>query len=144
MGWHWHGDSLSYSDFKDFTGFVIAALIACELTVNNAMIIANAPANANIHHWILILYAKSCNHLFIRYHVNGVAMTMEITTSLIKSPDNSVTMLPMEAPKTFLTPISLILCCAAKVANPNRPRQDIRMEITVNVLTIRDVRASAE
>lgn len=37
----------SYSSFKLSTGFATAARMACQLTVNMAMIIANRPVNIN-------------------------------------------------------------------------------------------------
>ena len=44
-----------HSVLKLFTGFAIAAFIACKLTVNTAMNIAINPANAKIDQLVLIL-----------------------------------------------------------------------------------------
>ena len=40
---------------------------------------------------ISVLYAKSCSHLFMRYHAIGEAMIKAIITSLMKSLESSVT-----------------------------------------------------
>ena len=44
-----------YSVLNDFTGLLIAALIACVLMVKNAIMIAITAATINIHHSIFIL-----------------------------------------------------------------------------------------
>src|ERR1051325_5655417 len=82
-----------HSVLNDFTGFAIAALIAWKLIVENAINTATNPANPNIHHTILVRYAKSCNHLFIPNHATGTAMINAINTSFINSIDNRFTML---------------------------------------------------
>ena len=46
--------NLCYSFRRLSTGFAKAALMACELTVSNAISIASNPATANIHHCISI------------------------------------------------------------------------------------------
>ena len=38
-----------------------------------------------------------------------------------------VVMLATDAPITFLIPISFLLFCAVKAANPNRPKHEIMM-----------------
>ena len=50
-----------HSYLSDSTGLVIAALIACELTVNKAMNNANPPANKNTEKPIFIRNANVCN-----------------------------------------------------------------------------------
>src|SRR5664279_2915142 len=66
---------ISYSVLKLFTGFAIAAFIAWKLTVINAMMIEAIPPIRNSHQLISILNVKFCNHRFIKYHANGVAIT---------------------------------------------------------------------
>ena len=56
-----------------------------------------------------------------------MAMINAISTSTRKSFDKSVVMSDMEAPSTFLMPISLILFSAIYVAKPKSPRQEIKM-----------------
>src|SRR5262245_31482721 len=56
-----------HSVLKDLTGLAIAALIDWRLTVRRAINNAAVPARGNTHHSMLILYAKSCNHLFIAH-----------------------------------------------------------------------------
>jgi hypothetical protein len=46
---------LGYSVLRFLTGLAIAAFIACELTVINAIETASKPANANIHQRISVL-----------------------------------------------------------------------------------------
>ncbi|MEJ7829990.1 MAG: hypothetical protein WKF91_17405 [Segetibacter sp.] len=101
-----------YSVLKLLTGLAIAAFIAWKLTVITAISKASNPAVANTHQEIFILYAKPSSHLLIAHHAIGVAITIATHTSFIKSLDNNCTMLPIDAPKTFLTPISLVRCCA--------------------------------
>ena len=61
----------------------------------------------------------------------GEAMTIEMATSFRKSFESSDTIPVTLAPSTFLTPISFVRCSALNVAKPNKPRQEIRMAITV-------------
>ena len=42
-----------YPILRFFTGLASAALMACELIVINAMIIASTPAKTKTHQWIL-------------------------------------------------------------------------------------------
>lgn len=44
-----------YSYLNASTGFLVAALQLCQLTVNNAMPRANTPANINIHQFNVVL-----------------------------------------------------------------------------------------
>src|SRR5258706_11020768 len=104
--------NLLYSVRNELTGLAIAALMAWKLTVNKATASATNPAAINIHQPIVILYAKSSNHLCINHHASGKANTAEIITSLRKSFDNMETILVTVAPSTFLTPISFVLCSA--------------------------------
>ena len=45
----------AYSSLNASTGFVVAALKLCQLTVSNAIARAVSPAKANIHQLILVL-----------------------------------------------------------------------------------------
>ena len=58
---------LSYSDFKDFTGFIKAAFILWKLNVTKAVINAAAPPIRKVVKLISILYANPCNHLSMAY-----------------------------------------------------------------------------
>src|SRR5687768_2198487 len=75
---------LNYSVLKLFTGLAIAAFIAWKLIVNNAINNAIAPAAANTHQLILILYAKSSSHLFINHQDRGTAMNTDIIIRMMK------------------------------------------------------------
>src|SRR5690348_7002362 len=78
-------------------------------------------------------YAKSCNHLFIKYHATGDAMSSDIITSFIKSFDNNNTTPFVLAPKTFLMPTSFFLRSAVYAARPNKPRHPTKMAMPVNI-----------
>ena len=99
-------DDIFYSDLSDFTGLAIAALIACELSVKIAMISEIQPVAMKIHKLKLILNAKSCNHVLIKYHAIGAAIIKARSTSFTKSVDSIFTMLLTEAPSTLRILIS--------------------------------------
>src|SRR5262245_43114672 len=111
-----------YSVLRDFTGFATAALTAWTPMVKNAIKIANDPARINTHHAIEMRYAKSCSHLFMKYHANGAAMNNATITNLKKSLVNNCTMAGSEAPNTLRIPISLVRLTTANAASPNNPR----------------------
>ena len=100
----------------------------------NAINIAAMPAITNAVQPIFILKAKSCNHLFTPHYANGAAIANEMQTRMIKSFVSKETILDTEAPRTFLTPISFTRCCAANVISPQRPRQEISIVSTENIL----------
>src|SRR5678815_916810 len=102
-----------YSVLKLFTGFVNAAFIAWKLIVINAITAARMPAVKNIHHGIDMRYAKSSNHLFIKYQETAKAGIAAKATSFKKSFDSNATIVDVSAPKTFRIPISLSLCMIA-------------------------------
>ena len=122
-----------YSLFKDFTGFINAALILWKLIVNNAMKIDISAANAKTHQLISVWYAKSCNQVFIAYQAMGDAMTMAIRTSLRKSLESRITRLATDAPNTLRTPISFVLISAINMDRPSKPRHDIKIAIPANI-----------
>ena len=62
FGWRW--PDLHYSDFRLFTGFNRAALIAWKLTVRKVMTTATEHDAANTHHGIFVLYSYDSNQLF--------------------------------------------------------------------------------
>src|SRR5215203_1336731 len=125
-----------YSVLKFFTGFANAALIAWRLTVTIAIEMATKAANTKTHHFIWMRYAKSCSHLFMNHHAIGKAIRDAISTNLKKSLDNIPTILLTVAPNTFLIPISFVFCSAAYAANPNRPRQAIKIASTAKEIKI--------
>jgi hypothetical protein len=104
-----------------------AALIAWKLTVNK--VISNAPpiAAAKIHQEISARYWYFCNHPFIYFQAMGMAITHEMITKPTKSFDSNRHRSNTDAPTIFLIPISLVRCSATKEANPNSPRQEIKM-----------------
>src|SRR5678815_2790723 len=85
------------------------------------------PAVKNIHHGIDIRYAKSSNHLFIKYQETAKAGIAAKATSFRKSFESNATIVDVSAPKTFLMPISLSLCMIAKAERPNKPKQAMKM-----------------
>src|SRR5678815_4439985 len=93
----------------------------------NAMQIVSKAASINIHHPISILYAYCCSQLFIAYQARGNAIKNASRIGFKKFADNNFIMLADEAPNTLRTPISLVRCSAVNVANPNNPRQEIKM-----------------
>ena len=132
-----------YSVLKDFTGLATAALIAWKLIVNNAINKAINVVMANTTQLIVVRYAKLCSHLFITSHARGEAIIAAITTSFKKSVESSATILVMLAPNTLRTPISFMRCSALNVANPNKPKQEIRMATIVKSPTIDESLVSA-
>src|ERR1700741_1289709 len=90
---------------------------------------ADTPAMTKMYQPIEILYAKSCNHLFIKYHDIGAAIINAITTSFKKSLDKSFIIVVNDAPNTFLIPISLVRFSADNAANPNKPKQARKIEM---------------
>src|SRR5262245_36817102 len=69
-----HCCSTTYSVLKLLIGFAIAAFIAWKPIVTIAVTNTTAAAKTKAHTPTLILYAKSCNHLFIAHHVTGMEM----------------------------------------------------------------------
>jgi len=57
---------------------------------------------------------------------------MSSITRLRKSVDNNEVRFNTEASNPFLIPISFVLCSALNAANPNKPRQEISIAISVN------------
>ena len=80
------------------------------------------------------LYAKPSNHLFIAHQPVGIAMIIEIITSFKKSLLINCTMPLTLEPNTFLIPISFLFTSAVQVANPNNPRQEIKIAMPANTL----------
>src|SRR4030095_1337066 len=87
-----------YSVRKLFTGFMTAALIAWKLIVTSAIKTASDIAVTKTHHPILTRYTKSNSHWCITHHATGRAMSAAINTSLMKSPDNMLTIPVTDAP----------------------------------------------
>src|ERR1700730_804228 len=129
-------ETRNYSVLKLFTGLATAALIAWKLTVSTAMQRAIAAVIRNTSQPIFVRYAKSRSHLLITHQATGDAITIDIATSFKKSFDKSVTIPATLAPKTLRTPISFVRCSALNVANPNNPRQQMRMAMMVKYPTI--------
>ena len=118
------------------TGLATAALIAWKLIVNSAINKATNVVIANTIQLKPVRYAKLCSQLCIAHHAIGDAIKMAIPTNFKKSFESNATMLVTLAPNTFRTPISFMRCSALKVANPNKPKQEIKMAIAVKYPTI--------
>src|SRR5688572_31469643 len=73
---------------------------------------------------ISIRYAKSCSHFVNAHQATGEAMIKEITTSMINSFDNKLTMPVTDAPTTLRTPMSFVLLSAMNAAKANDPGQE--------------------
>ena len=98
-----------YSYLSASTGFLVAALQLCQLTVSNATTRAITPARANTHELSSVFSANFCNHLSIVNQAMGQAMRKAIATHSTKSLLSVNRILVAVAPFTFLTPISFIL-----------------------------------
>lgn len=131
-----------YSVLSVFIGLAIAALIAWKLTVTREMNIAITPANPKIHHSISIRYAYSCNQVCIAHQAKGDAISNAIMTNNRNSLDNKENKEKMLAPSTFRIPISRVLCSAVNMANPNKPRQEMKMASSEKQLVSRLTMAS--
>ena len=67
----------------------------------------------------------------------GEAMTMAINTSNRKSLESKAVILTTDAPNTFRIPISLVRDSTVNVANPNSPKQAIKIAHSEAVVKIR-------
>lgn len=77
------------------------------------------------------------------YQAIGQAMALATTTHMTNSFDISITMPEIEAPSTFLMPISLVRCSAVNAARPKRPRQPTKIAITEKMAKIVPILSSA-
>ena len=89
------------------------------------MNIIDIAAITNAYSGIFIRYAKFSSQLLINHHDTGKAMVKEIKINRKKSLVSMVMIFAIEAPRTFLTPISFLLFCAVNAARPNKPRHEI-------------------
>ena len=89
------------------TGFRVAALQLCQLTVNKAITSASIPAQAKIHQLRSMRYAKFRSQLFIANHATGVAIKIARKTHFTKSLFNNAITCVILAPFTLRIPISL-------------------------------------
>src|ERR1700748_3756445 len=94
-------------------------------------------------HEIFVRKTNWLNHLSRKYQAIGVAITHDKITSNKKSFVRCAHRLMVEAPNTFRTPISFVRCCATYEANPNNPKQDIKMAKTVKKNARRPMRSSS-
>ena len=65
----------------------------------------------------------------------GKARRLAIIISFIVFFVNSTNMLPVDAPNTFLTPISLVLIATVWSDSPNNPKQAIKIAIPEKIPT---------
>ena len=62
-----------------------------------------------------------------------MAIQAAINTGLSKSADKSTTILLVDDPNTFLTPISFVRLAATNDASPNKPRHAIKIANPENI-----------
>ena len=116
-----------YSYLNASTGFLVAALQLCQLTVSDAIPRAINPAIANIHQLSFSRYAKFSSHLCITYQAMGQAIIKEIVTHL-KNVVFSITITSdIRAPFIFRMPISLTRLFMTSNVKPNNPNDEIIM-----------------
>ncbi len=75
--------TVHYSYLNVSTGFLVAALQLCQLTVANAITRAVNPAAKKIHHFRSEWYAKLTSHRFKTYQVTGQAIKNDISTHFV-------------------------------------------------------------
>src|SRR5689334_14944341 len=92
------------------------------LTVINAIKSAIKPAAINTHQLMVIRYAKFSSQLFMKYHANGEAISIDNKTSPKKSFESKPTMPETLAPSTLRIPISFTLRSTTNVDKPNKPK----------------------
>src|SRR5258708_28256571 len=85
------------------TGFLLAALTACQLTVSNATSNPPKPAATTTHPEISTRYAYPCNHRYKNTHANAPAIPNAIPTNTTNSFDHNPHTCITIAPTTFLT-----------------------------------------
>ena len=68
------------------------------------------------------------------YCETGIAIRRAITTGLKKLVPRIRRIFGTEAPSTLRIPISLVRCSAVNVANPNKPKQEIKIAIMAKQL----------
>lgn len=73
----------------------------------------------------------------------GIAIRQEKITNKTKSLDNNRQRFETDAPSTFRMPIYLVRCSAMNEANPNKPRQLIKMARKAKKLASLPMRSSA-
>src|SRR5204863_1488832 len=112
---------------NDLTGFSIADFIVRILKISIAINNIPAPVAPNTHQLNEVRYTKSCNQLFITHQATGKAIKKATNTNAIKSFDSKATICVMEAPNTFLTPISFVRLLVIYITKPSKPRQLIKM-----------------
>jgi len=80
---------------------------------------------------IVIRKANPSSHLSIKYQATGLAITPATITRIINSLNNKFITFATDAPSTLRILISRALCRAVKAARPNRPRQEMKMAMTI-------------
>src|SRR5882762_910749 len=110
--------------------------------VKNAINNDIPPATTKTVQSIGMRYAKSCNQFCIPKYEAGTAMTNAMTINFKKSFESKMTISSTDAPMTFRIPISFIRCSAVKVANPNSPRQEMKIATTEKAVKSLPVRCS--
>ncbi len=77
--------------------------------------------------FICILYSNPSSQEFINRYDTGAAIMKEIITRTANCFESKPITLKIEAPITFLTPISFDFWAAVNDASPIRPRQAIKI-----------------
>ena len=85
---------------------------------------------------MFILKAKLLSHNRDTEYAKGQAIRLDKITHFKKFFVSRSTIPDVEAPTTFLMPISFVLCSAVNDASPKSPRHEIKIVKTVKYLMI--------
>ena len=75
---------------------------------------------------------KSASQPSMYNQANGMAIIEETRIRTVKLRNNRPNKVVIEAPKTFLIPISFLRCSVTYAAKPNKPKQAILMASPAN------------
>ena len=116
---------MNYSYLSASTGFLVAALQLCQLTVISIIAKAIIPVRANIHQLRVALNAKVCNHLCNAIHISVDAIIKDKAPRKINSLFSMYRISEILAPLSFRIPISFVRLIVAIKISPKRERQPI-------------------
>ena len=118
----------------ELAGFILDALIDCQLTVNNAITIDANKDTPKVQNGKLSLNSKFSSHFFIAKYAIGHAITFDRTTHQENSTRKRIRICPCEAPITLLTPVSLVRLAVMNADNPSNPMAEIMSTNMVNAI----------
>lgn len=128
-----------YSYLSASTGLIRDALNECQSTVSKTTAAAKTKVIANSHHEISVLKAKLLSQRLITNIVTGIENSDAITTKtkFVRRKENTIPF--SELPKTFFSPISLVLDFTLKSVTPNKPKEAISKEKSaeIEIITFR-------